>query len=178
MSIQIGSFHLDTEKAELRNWPAAKPVPGGQRRYSTNSPWAGDLPILNEDANAATEVQRLARAGDDGNRWRTELPHDLLTGCPDWGQPCHKNRLSRNNNLARSEAGSEAGKDSPSRDDARAETQSSRSYNSAWKGDLSGHDDLGNRAATKWHATETGKYPEPAGVHNEGHLGRRKTKRG
>src|SRR5436190_14478386 len=53
---------------------------------SENSPWPGDLSILNEYANAATEVQRLARASDDGNRGRTELPHDLLTGCPNRGQ--------------------------------------------------------------------------------------------
>src|SRR6266571_8045191 len=73
----------------------------GQRRHSTNSPWAGDLSILNEDGNAAAEVQRLARASDDGNRWRTELPHDLITGCPDRGQARHKDRLSRKQNLAR-----------------------------------------------------------------------------
>jgi hypothetical protein len=132
------------------------------------------LSILNEDGNAAAEVQRLARASDDGNRWRTELPHDLITGCPDRGQARHKSPLLRNQNLARKEAG----KDSPSRDDPRAETQSSRSYNPAWKGDLSGHDDLRNRA--EYEGTETGSYSEsaePAGVHNKRHLSRRKTKR-
>lgn len=141
----------------------------GQRRHSTNSPWAGDLSILNKDGDAATEVQRLARASDDGNRWRTELPHDLRTGCPDWGQARHKSPLSRNENLSRKEAR----KDSPSRNDALP-----RSYNLAWKEDLSGNDDLGNRAATEYEATETGSYSESAGVHNEGHLSCRKTKRG
>src|SRR5207249_1420167 len=76
----------------------------GQRRHSTNSPWAGDLSILNKDGDAATEVQRLARASDDGNRWRTELPHDLRKGCPDWGQARQKSPLSRNENLSRKEA--------------------------------------------------------------------------
>src|SRR5437870_571141 len=81
----------------------------------------------------------------------------------------HKSPLSRNENLSRKEAR----KDSPSRNDALP-----RSYNLAWKEDLSGHDDLGNRAATEYEATETGSYSECAGVHNEGHLSRRKTKRG
>src|SRR2546428_3685151 len=141
----------------------------GQRRHTTNSPWAGDLSILNKDGDAATEVQRLARASDDGNRWRAELPHDLRTGCPDWGQARHKSPLSRNENLSRKEAR----KDSPSRNDALP-----RSYNLAWKEDLSGNDDLGNRAATEYEATETWRYSESAGVHNEGHLSCRKTKRG